>query len=95
MKKVGRKAEAGTRRTKTILLKLTDEEYKKINDIAKKIEIPTTRFVRNLTLAGLEDADILNKLGVLKGVQKLIDFKERYLNPKKYEKRPAEKLKAV
>ncbi len=47
--------------------------------------MPKTRFIRNLTLSGLEDAKVLHKIGALKGAKKLIDFKERFLNSEKYQ----------
>ncbi len=46
--------------------------------------MPKTRFIRNLTLAGLEDAKTLNKIGALKGAKKLLDFKERLFNSSNY-----------
>jgi len=82
-------------RNNIITMRFSDEELEQINKIAKELNMPKTRLIRNLTLAGLEDANILNKLGVLKGVKKLIDFKKRYLHPEKYKTLPAENLKAI
>ena len=82
--KPGVKPEAGEARNNIVTIKFTDKELEEINKISEKIEIPRTRFIRNLILASLEDARFLNKIGALKGVKFLADFKERYFNPEKY-----------
>ena len=71
--------------TETISLRFSKNELKEIEEIAKTLNIPKTRFIRNLTLAGLEDAKTLNKIGALKGAKKLLDFKERLFNSKNYQ----------
>ena len=71
--------------TETLCLRFSKEEIKEIEEIAEQLEMPKTRLIRNLTLSGLDDAKLLNKLGVLKGAKKLIDFKERFTNYKKYQ----------
>jgi hypothetical protein len=74
----------GKKRERKILIRLTDEEIEKIEKIANDLDIPIARFVRNLTLASLDEASFLNKIGALKGAQKLIDFKERFFKAEKY-----------
>jgi len=71
--------------TETISIRFTKEELKEIEKIANNIGIAKTRLVRNLALSSLDEAKILNKIGALKGAQKLLDFKERLLNPEKYQ----------
>jgi hypothetical protein len=70
--------------TKFVGIRFSENELKEIEEIAKNLEIPKARLIRNMTLAGLEDAKILNKIGLLKGAKKIIDFKERYRHPEKY-----------
>ncbi len=68
-----------------LTIRFSDRELREIEELAKKLDMPKTRFIRNLTLSGLEDAKTIDKVGVLKGAQKLIDFKERLLNPEKFQ----------
>ena len=68
-----------------LTIRFSDRELREIEELAKKLDMPKTRFIRNLTLSGLEDAKALDKVGILKGAQKLIDFKERLLNPEKFQ----------
>ena len=71
--------------SETISIRLTKTEMKELEEVAKELEIPKTRFMRNVLLSGLEDAKVLHKLGALKGAKKLLDFKERFTNYKKYQ----------
>jgi len=84
MKKTGPKPEAEEARKNLVTVKFTDKELKEIEDIARNIDIPRTTLIRNMTLAGLDEAKLLNKIGALKGAKKLLDFKERFSNSKKY-----------
>jgi len=68
-----------------LTIRFSDRELAEIEELAKNLDMPKTRFIRNLTLAGLEDAKTLNKIGVLKGAKKLLDFKERLFNSKNYQ----------
>ena len=86
-----RKSNAGRKtidehpRNTNITIRFTDEEIEEIEKIAKDMDIPKTRLIRNLVLTSLNDAKVLNKIGVLKGVKKFIDFKERFKHPEKYQ----------
>ncbi|MDQ1282183.1 MAG: hypothetical protein QG630_534 [Patescibacteria group bacterium] len=71
--------------TETISIRLTKSEMERLEKIAKDIDLPKTRLIRNLVLNSLEEANFLNNIGILKGTKKLLDFKERLLNPKKYQ----------
>jgi len=84
MKKRGPKPEAEETRRNLVTVKFTNNELKEIDEIAKILDIPRTTLIRNITLTGLEEAKILNKLGVLKGAKKLLDFQKRFLNSEKY-----------
>lgn len=73
-----------------LTIRFSDRELAEIEELAKELDMPKTRFIRNLTLSGLEDAKMLNKLGALKGAKKLLDFKERLTNYSKYKTLPTE-----
>jgi len=76
--------------TETISLRFSKSELEEIEKIAEEIDIPKTRLIRNLVLSSLDEAKIFNKIGVLKGVKKLIDFKERFLHTENYKTLTAE-----
>jgi len=61
-----------------IEIKLSKEEKKKIQDLAKYLEIPPATLVRNLVLSSYDDAIIFKKLGLLKGIKELKKFTEQY-----------------
>ena len=84
-KRRGRKAIDGEKINNNLTIRFSDKELEEIEELAKKLDIPKTRLVRNMALSGLEDAKMLDKLGALKGAQKLIDFKERLLNTGRYQ----------
>ena len=75
--RIGRKTIDNEPIRNNLTIRFSDKELAEIEKIAKELDIPKTRFIRNLTLSGLEDAKALNKIGVLKGAKKLIDFKEK------------------
>ena len=83
-KRRGRKAIDGEKINNNLTIRFSDKELEEIEELAKKLDMPKTRLVRNMALAGLEDAKMLDKIGALKGAQKLMDFKERLLNPGRY-----------
>ena len=57
-------------------IRVSKTELRNIQELAKSVEIPTATFSRNLLLSSLDDAMIYQKIGILKGAKKLIDFKE-------------------
>ena len=87
-KGAGRKTIDGEARNINISIRFNDKEFEEISKIAKELNLPKTRLIRNLALSGLDDAKLLSKLGVLKGAIKLKDFKERLENPDKYKSIP-------
>ena len=74
--------------SETISIRLTKTEMRELEEIAKELDMPKTRFMRNVLLAGLEDAKTLNKIGALKGAKKLLDFKKRFINSSNYQELP-------
>lgn len=84
-KGAGRKTIDSEARNINISIRLSDTEMKEIEQIAKELDMPKTKLIRNLALAGLDDAKILSKIGVLKGIKKLADFKEQLANTNKYQ----------
>lgn len=83
--KTGPKPEAGTARNNLVTVKFTDKEIAEIDKIANETDIPRTTLIRNMALSGLDEAKLLHKIGALKGARKLLDFKERLMNPKNYQ----------
>ncbi len=73
------------KRDKEIKISLTEEEMKRIEKIAKKIGITKSRLARNLVLASLEDAELLNKLGLFDAIKMIEKIRERTLGTKKIE----------
>ena len=70
--------------SETISIRLSKSEMERFEELAKKLDLPKTRFMRNILLSALEEAEALDKIGALKGAKKIIDFKERFFNPEKY-----------
>ena len=67
------------RRDKEIKVSLTQEEMERIEKIAKKIGITKSHLARNLILASLEDAELLNKLGLFDAVKMIEKIREKAL----------------
>ena len=62
------------KRNKRVEILLTQEEYERIEKVAKKLNMPISRVIRNLALVGLEDAELLNNIGafdLIKLIEKL------------------------
>jgi len=65
-------------RTEKLDFRCTPEEKRKIEELAKYLEMPNGSLLRNLTMASYDDAMIFKKIGLLKGAKKYKDFKEKY-----------------
>jgi len=65
-----------------VRVRLTKEEMERIEKVANKLGIPKARLIRNLTLAGLEDAELLEKLGFFEIVKLLKKIKDKALKEK-------------
>ncbi len=58
-------------------VRFSKEEMERIEKIAKKLNLPKSRIIRNLVLTGLEDAELFEKLGLLTVAQKIKELKEK------------------
>jgi|GEM_PF-3269487 len=67
-------------RDKRIELRLSKTEKENIEELARTLNLPPSTFIRNLVMTSYEDAVLFEKLGLLKGTKKFLDFKEKYLN---------------
>jgi len=74
------------KREHIVTIRLSSKELEKIDKISKDINIPRARLIRNLTLSTLDEVEFINKIGLLKGIKHILDFKERFSNPEKYKK---------
>jgi len=70
------------KRDKEIKISLTQEEMERIEKIAKKIGITKSHLARNLVLVALEDAELLNKLGLFDAVKMIEKIREKALGTK-------------
>jgi hypothetical protein len=70
----------GETRNITIGIRFTEKEMEEIEKIAKKLDIPKTRLIRNIALIGLKDAKFLDNLGILKGTQRLLEYETKLKN---------------
>ena len=69
-------------------IRLSKEEMKRIEKVANKLGIPKARLIRNLTLAGLEDAELLEKLGLFEAIKIIEKIKEKALKSNEILKAP-------
>jgi len=75
---VGRPKEKNPRNTQ-IKIKVTEDEYKRIEELAIQMGMNKSRLIRNLLLGNLDDAEFLQKVGILPIVKNLKEFKERMM----------------
>jgi predicted DNA-binding protein len=69
-------------------IRLSKEEMERIEKVANKLGIPKARLIRNLTLAGLEDAELLEKLGLFEVIKIIEKIKEKALKSNEILKAP-------
>lgn len=74
--KAGRPIEENPRNVQ-IKIKVTEEEAKRIDELADKMGMNKSRLIRNLLLGNLEDAEFLQKVGILPLVKNLVAFKDK------------------
>lgn len=74
--KAGRPIEENPRNVQ-IKIKVTEEEAKRIDELAEKMGMNKSRLIRNLLLGNLEDAEFLQKVGILPFVKNLVAFKDK------------------
>jgi len=73
------------KKEKKITIRVSEEEYKRIEKIAKKINMPKAALIRNMTLVGLEDTELLNKIGAFEIVKIIEEIREKVA---KHERQP-------
>lgn len=74
--KAGRPIEENPRNVQ-IKIKVTEEEAQRIEELAEKMGMNKSRLIRNLLLGNLNDAEFLQKVGILPLVKNLIEFKDK------------------
>ena len=67
------------KKEKKITIRVSEEEYERIEKVAKKLNMPISRIIRNLTLIGLEDAELLNKIGAFDLIKLIEKLREKAL----------------
>ena len=70
------------KRNKRVEILLTQEEYERIEKVAKKLNMPISRVIRNLALVGLEDAELLNNIGAFDLIKLIEKLREKALRTK-------------
>ena len=63
---------------KKITVRITMKEYKEIEKIAKSLDIPVARMIRNIAIAGIREAKTMHKIKLLKGAKQLKDFEKAF-----------------
>jgi predicted DNA-binding protein len=74
---IGNKMEK--KRKYEVRIRLTKEEMERIEKVAKKLNMPKARLIRNLALVGLQDAELFAKLGLFDLVKSIEKIKEKAL----------------
>lgn len=80
-KKMGRPPLDTVVRETKLFIKVSEDEAKELEELAKYLEIPKSTLIRNLTLSSLEDAKIFRTLGLLqiaKGIKKTSQAIEKF-----------------
>lgn len=75
---IGRPKEENPRNIQ-IKIKVTEEEARRIDELAEKMGMNKSRLIRNLLLGNLNDAEFLQKVGILPFVKNLIEFKDKLI----------------
>lgn len=65
-------------REKELRIRLSEQEFKEVHDLAEYIEIPVTTLARNFLLYAKRDAEFLKRFGILKGAKKFVEFEEKF-----------------
>jgi len=75
-KKAGRPVEENPRDVR-VTVRFTKEENERVEELAKKMGMPKARLMRNLALGGLDDAEFLQKVGILPLVKNIRDYVDK------------------
>jgi len=70
------------KKEKKITIRVTNDEYERIEKVAKKLNMPISRVIRNLTMVGLEDAELFSKLGFFDAIKMIEKIREKALGSK-------------
>jgi len=70
------------KKEKKITIRVTNDEYERIEKVAKKLNMPISRVIRNLTMIGLEDAELFAKLGFFDAIKMIEKIREKALGSK-------------
>jgi len=63
-------------------VRFSKEEMERIEKVAKKLNMPKSRVIRNLVLVGLEDAELFAKLGFFDAIKMIEKIREKALGSK-------------
>lgn len=59
---------------------MEDEEIEAIDKLANKFDLSRSQFLRNLVLVGLDEAKVLNGIGILQIAKVAKEVKRKFLN---------------
>jgi len=63
-------------------VRFSKEEMERIEKVAKKLNMPKSKVIRNLVLVGLEDAELFAKLGFFDAIKLIEKLREKALGSK-------------
>lgn len=75
-KNMGRPKEENPRNVQ-LKIKVTEEEAKRIDELAEKMGMNKSRLIRNLLLGGLDDGEFLQKIYVLPIAKKIFEWSDK------------------
>ncbi len=73
---VGRPKEENPRNVQ-LKIKVTEEEARRIEELAEKMGMNKSRLIRNLLLGGLDDGEFLQKIYVLPIAKKIFEWSDK------------------
>jgi len=65
-----------------VRVRLSKEEMARIEKVANKLGTPKARLIRNLALVGLEDAELLDKIGAFDLIKLIEKLREKAIGVK-------------
>ena len=60
-------------------VQLEDEVIERIDRLAASLDLPRSQVIRNLIMVGLDDAEVLNKTGVLKVISVAKEVRRKFV----------------
>ena len=67
-----------------VRVRLSKEEMERIEKVANKLGTPKAKLIRNLALVGLEDAELLDKIGAFDLIKLIKKLREKALGIKDF-----------